>query len=50
MGDDVQLTVSNDRAGEIHEWLDRLFNLRTSRKLLPSDNAGLETIDDALIV
>lgn len=50
VGDDVQLTVSNDRAGEIHEWLDRLFNLRTSRKLLPSDNAGLETIDDALIV
>lgn len=47
--DKLTLPVTNDRAGAIHEWMDRVYNLRETDFLLPSDNAGGETILDSLI-
>ena len=49
VGDDAQIQVVNDYAGEVHTWCDRIFGLRNSRLLLPSDNTGNETIPDSLI-
>lgn len=49
VGDRASVAVTNDRAGLIHEWFNRVFSLRENRLLLPSDNAGNETIDDALV-
>ena len=50
VGDDATITITNDRAGALHEWMARIFNLRQKRLLIPTDNSGSETIDDALIV
>lgn len=47
--DEMFLTVTNDRAGTLHEWCNRVFALRTSDFLLPTNNAGGETISDALV-
>lgn len=47
--DRITLAVANDRAGALHEWMNRVFSLRESDLLLPSNNAGAETIADTLI-
>jgi hypothetical protein len=48
--DDVYtLTVANNRAGTLHEWMNRTFDLADKRLLLPVDAAGSETIPDSLI-
>ncbi len=49
IGDRASIAVTNDRAGLIHEWFNRVFSLRENRLLLPSENTGNETIDDALV-
>lgn len=49
VGDRVTITATNDRAGALHEWMERVFGLRASRLLLPTDSGGSETIDDSLI-
>lgn len=47
--DTITLPVTNDRAGELHEWANRLYDLRTKRLLLPTDSGGSETQSDTLI-
>ncbi len=47
--DKLTLTVTNDRAGALLEWMDRVFDLRANRLLLPTDSGGTETIADSLI-
>ncbi len=42
-------TVTNDRAGEIQEFFNRLFPMDDNQRLLPSDTYGNETIDDILV-
>jgi len=49
LADYFVLTVTNNRAGEFQEWFDRNFLMREKGLLLPSNAAGGETIDDALI-
>ena len=49
VGDKLTLPVTNDRAGAVHEWMNRTYNLRESDILLPTNNAGSETIADTLI-
>lgn len=49
VGDDAQIQVTNDFAGELHTWCDRVFGLRAARLLLPSDTTGNETLPDSLI-
>lgn len=49
LNDRITLTLTNDRAGEIHEWLDRIFSLRENRLIFPTLTDTNETIDDALI-
>lgn len=44
LNDRVTLAVANDRAGLIHEWMNRIFSLRENRLLFPT--AGSETIND----
>lgn len=46
--DSFALTVTNDRAGDVHEWANRFFNLGGSRLLLPSV-ASSPTIPDSVI-
>lgn len=48
-GDSFVLTVTNDRAGEIQEWFDRNFDMRTKGLLLPSVTDASETQADSLI-
>jgi hypothetical protein len=48
--DRAVIALTNDRAGKIHEWLDRVFGLRERRLLFPTDSSGTETVDDALVV
>lgn len=47
--DTFRVAMTNDRAGAIHEWLNRIFDLADSETLFPTNNSGAETIDDALI-
>jgi len=49
LDDRITLAVANDRGGTLHEWMNRVFNLRESDLLLPSNAAGAETIADTLI-
>lgn len=49
IGDRSLVTVANDRAGEIQEWAERLFDLRAKGMQLYSDTAGTETLLDSLI-
>ena len=44
--DTFTITVSNNRASDMHEWANRIFALRDNDLLLPSNVAALETIDD----
>lgn len=46
-GDLATVTVSNDRAGLIHEWLNRLLGLRDERLLFPT--SGSPTQADSLV-
>lgn len=45
----LSLTVTNDRAGAIEEWCDRVWLLREKNLLLPCTLGGSETIADSLI-
>ena len=45
--DRLVLTVSNNYGGQIHQWMDRIFNLKSSGRLLPT--SGTPTISDTLI-
>lgn len=47
--DTITIAVTNDRAGAIHEWMHRVFDLGGNDLLLPSDSGGSETIADSLI-
>lgn len=48
-GDKFNVTVSQNRAGEIQEWFDRFFGMRQLGLILPSDTGGSETIVDTLV-
>jgi hypothetical protein len=48
VGDTAEITVLNNREGQLHEWLHRLLNLGGSRIVFPTDSTG--TLDDSLIV
>lgn len=48
--DRITVTVTNDRAGALHEWANRIFDLRASGLLLPTNMNALESQSDALIV
>lgn len=43
------ITVTNDRAGLLHEWMHRTFDLAGLGLLLPSDSGGSETIPDTVV-
>jgi len=49
VGDEYSLTVTNDRAGLLHEWLARTFDLAGNQMLLPVDSTGGETIPDSVV-
>lgn len=48
-GDIITFTITNDRAGLFHEWLDRLLALRENRQQFPVDTGGSETQADSLV-
>lgn len=48
-GDRIVLTVTNDRAGLLHEWLDRILSLRENRLIFPTNSVGGETQPDSLV-
>jgi hypothetical protein len=43
------LTVANNRAGELHEWMERNFDLRGKGLYMPVATSGSETIADSLM-
>jgi hypothetical protein len=45
--DRMVVTISNDYAGELHQWMDRIFSLKGSGRLLPT--SGTPTRPDSLI-
>jgi len=45
--DEVTIAVSNGRQGLLHEWLNRLLDLRSKDLLIPT--AAVPTLDDSLI-
>ncbi len=47
--DRIVATITNDRAGLLHEWMDRVLALRESRLLFPVDAGGTETQADSLV-
>ncbi len=47
VGDTITLTVTNDRAGELHEWMNRIFSLRENDLVFPIDSPG--TVPDSVI-
>lgn len=49
LGDQINVTVTNDRAGEFQEWFERVFGMRSLGLQLPSNAAGGETVQDNLI-
>jgi hypothetical protein len=49
IGDRYGLAVTNDRAGEFHEWMDRNFDLKAKGLLLPTTSGVGITIPDSLI-
>jgi hypothetical protein len=44
----ITLAITNDRAGLLHEWSDRVLSLRENRQQFPVDTGGTETIPDSL--
>lgn len=49
VGDKWTIAATNGRQGEFQTKFDQVFDMRGKGLLLPSDNSGTETIDDALI-
>lgn len=49
LGDTSTLPMANDRAGALHEWMNRAFDLRENNLLIPTNSTGSETIADSLI-
>ena len=49
VGDKYNITVTNDRAGLLHEWMARTFDLATNQIVLPVDSGGSETIPDSVV-
>ncbi len=47
--DEITLTITNDRAGLLHEWLDRVLSLRENRLQFPVTTGGEETQSDSLV-
>lgn len=47
--DTFGLAVANNRAGLLHEWLDRNCDLRGLGLQLPTNSAGTETIPDSVV-
>lgn len=47
--DKFTVTVTNDRAGLLHEWIARTFDLPGNGILLPVDSGGTETIPDTVV-
>jgi len=43
------LTITNDRAGILGEWCNRIFSLRESDYLLPTNSVGAESLSDSLV-
>lgn len=50
VNDVLTLTVTNDRAGAMSEWMNRIFGLRASRLLMPTNRSGAETQDDTTLI
>lgn len=48
-GDKINVSISNNYAGEFQQWFDRIFGMKALALQLPSDTAGTETIVDTLI-
>lgn len=48
-GDLITATITNDRAGLLAEWLDRVLGLRESRLMFPTKTDGSETQADSLV-
>lgn len=49
INDTLTLTVTNDRAGAMNEWMNRIFGLRISRLLMPTNRSGAESQLDSLL-
>lgn len=49
VGDKFSVAISNNGAGLFQKYFQRVFDMRTLGLQLPSDSAGGETLDDALI-
>jgi hypothetical protein len=49
LADRFSIAVENDRGGGFQEWFQRAFDMTGKGLLLPSDDGGNETLDDALI-
>lgn len=47
--DKFTLTLTNNRAGLIQEWFQRVFDLASKGLLLPSDTGNTESVSDALV-
>ena len=47
--DEWTLTVTNDRAGMLQDYCDRMFALAAKGLLFPTNAAGAETIPDTVI-
>lgn len=47
--DRITATITNDRAGLLHEWMDRILALRSNRLMFPVDSGGTETQADSLV-
>jgi len=47
--DRITATITNDRAGLLHEWMDRALGLRESGLIFPVDAGGTETQADSLV-
>jgi len=47
--DTFDIAVTNDRAGLLHEWLDRNFDLRGKGLIFPVDAGGSETVPDTVV-
>jgi hypothetical protein len=49
INDEFALAVANNRAGTLHEWMHRTFDLAQERLLLPVNAVGSETVPDTVI-
>lgn len=49
IGDRATLAATNDNAGLLHSWLNRVLSLRENRRLFPTVTDGSETQPDSLL-